>query len=30
MRWRWLPYRHITGSINVIVPWNVLETVLVR
>ena len=27
MRWRWSPYRHITGSIDVIVPWDVLETV---
>ena len=27
MRWRWSPYRYITGSIDVIVPWNVLETV---
>ena len=29
MRWRWSPYRHITGSIDVIVPWDVLETVRV-
>ena len=29
MRWRWSPYRHITGSIDVIVPWDVMETVLV-
>ena len=27
MRWRWSPYRHITGSIDVIVPWDVMETV---
>jgi hypothetical protein len=26
MRWRWSPYRHITGSIDVIVPWDVLES----
>ena len=29
MRWRWSPYRHITGSIDAIVPWDVLETVRV-
>jgi hypothetical protein len=29
MRWRWSPYLHITGSIDVIVPWDVLETVRV-
>ena len=27
MRWRWSPYRYVTGSIDVIVPWDVLETV---
>ena len=27
MRWRWSPYRHITGSIDVIVPWDVMESV---
>jgi hypothetical protein len=30
LRWRWSPYRHITGSIDVVVPWDVLETVRVR
>ena len=29
MRWRWSPYRHVTGSIDVIVPWDVMETVRV-
>jgi hypothetical protein len=27
MRWRWSPYRHITGSIDVVVPWDVLADV---
>ena len=30
MRWRWSPYRHITGSIDAIVPWDVLESARVR
>ena len=30
MRWRWSPYRHVTGSIDVILPWDVLENVRVR
>lgn len=27
LRWRWSPYRHVTGSIDVVVPWDVLESV---
>jgi hypothetical protein len=30
LRWRWSPYRHVTGSIDVIVPWDELEAVVVR
>lgn len=30
MRWHWSPYRHVTGSIDVIVPWDVLDTFRVR
>ena len=30
MRWRWSPYRYITGSIDIIVPWDVLESARVR
>jgi hypothetical protein len=26
MVWRWSPYSHVVGSIDVIVPWDVLET----
>jgi hypothetical protein len=30
IRSRWSPYRHVTGSIDVIVPWDVLDTFRVR
>ena len=30
MRWRWSPYLHVMGSIDVVVPWDVLEETVRR